>query len=1442
MYLVSDILRRKGFRYRIRMLALFLLPLAILLTAGGVAGATEWSGGGLTLTSDTLDAGAEFASNVLTIKANGDYTLSGATTTARVVVSPGLDGVNITLDGVDMSASSASTHLFEMKEAVVTLNLAQGKKNIFKSNAYALIHVPEGADLTIIGLGSLEVVNTSITGAAIGSISSENCGKVTIKGGTVKASTGNNAAAIGGGRATGANGGGGGEITITGGVVTATGGTGIGGGGGNNTGVKQNTGGKITITGGVVTATGIGGAGIGGGSGYNSDGDKGGGGGEITITGGVIKAASTSGQGIGTGQNRNGYGSPRAGKITITGGYIDATSINGRLPVGEGTGDFLATGNFIKIGGGEDGVEPLIIVGSIHADAEIAGGIIFKSSEDNGEFYGDAVTLTYGGAIPTSKNLTIPAGKKLTIPEDKTLTIEAGAELINSGTLTNNGKIIRLGTLSPNDGTAGGTGRVIHLPGAPASVGAAARVHEEDGPLAVVTFAAPADNGNVEDPSSLRYTVKCYMKNAEEAFEIVNDKTASNVEIGPVTIPGLVEENFYVFTVTAVNEAGAGPESAKSSPPVSPGAALPEYAASINPAEKVFANAAFGYATVEEQVFTITNIGPNPFTAVTASLNEGAESAFEIVEPLPGDAALESELTVSVRPKSDLSAGGYGGTLRITGTGDGDANSLDLSAALTFTVTKAGQPKPNPPEADTIANNLIRVCLLGANAVNAPNARFAYRRKGGAEWAWQDGLYDGTSYYYEATGLDELAEYEFKVRFKETDNYSPSAESDTRTYTTKATLGGFAGGDTIYDGAIGEGWMYAGDTFTVDSGYAAGSVSFKDDVIVALDGDVTINNDGGGPAINSGGTVTITADEDTSHTLTLTSGEDAAIFADGDITISGPVTVSATGKTAGIRSEEGSVTIAGAAHVTAAGTDTNSDGIDAFKGEVTIDLEYPGTLSAAGKGTGHAITAEEIHFDGVPAGSVTLTNLDAEDDEAVTEGEIDGGDAGNVNYVQKNTVVFVEVTGITGVPDGAVAGADLELTGTVTPDGATHTDIAWSVKSAGATGAQIADGNKLKTTAAGTVTVTATIADGTAPGTDFTEDFEITVTDPSTFVEVTGITGVPTTATAGADLALSGAIAPSNATNKTIVWAVTSAGTTGAVISGGNNLKTTAAGTVTVTATIADGTAPGTDFTEDFEITVYEKIKIPDVISEKVQEEFDAAKDGFEEKGITLIAPEDAHTLNLSGGTLPESVKDLGESVGDFLEVKDGRLVVVDDVIKEEIAKVTALKNIVDATKPIVTHEPVAVTLETRGETVLVPVPVEFGALSSAGAATFGDIVLMKVKRDGSLAVPSMKSELDAISKAGDYVIKDETGVTVSASTELNGSGTYCVYIAITDDGAYDWNKAPKEIFDPLSSGLRADGTGGSGNQTGGGCDSGAFAATAVVMLAAVAAAKKRVK
>jgi endoglucanase len=178
---------------------------------------------------------------------------------------------------------------------------------------------------------------------------------------------------------------------------------------------------------------------------------------------------------------------------------------------------------------------------------------------------------------------------------------------------------------------------------------------------------------------------------------------------------------------------------------------------------------------------------------------------------------------------------------------------------------------------------------------------------------------------------------------------------------------------------------------------------------------------------------------------------------------------------------------------------------------------------------------------------------------------------------------FVAVTSISDVPTSGLVNRPLTLTGTVNPDNATNKTIIWSVANAGTTNAVINE-NTLTAAAAGKVTVLATIKNGKSSNTDYTVGISVTI---AAFVPVTSITGVPSTGYIGRSLTLTGTVNPSNATNKTISWSVDNAGTTGASITG-NTLTTTALGTVTVKATVANGASETSDYTQTSAINIIE--------------------------------------------------------------------------------------------------------------------------------------------------------------------------------------------------------------------------------------------------------------
>jgi hypothetical protein len=91
---------------------------------------------------------------------------------------------------------------------------------------------------------------------------------------------------------------------------------------------------------------------------------------------------------------------------------------------------------------------------------------------------------------------------------------------------------------------------------------------------------------------------------------------------------------------------------------------------------------------------------------------------------------------------------------------------------------------------------------------------------------------------------------------------------------------------------------------------------------------------------------------------------------------------------------------------------------------------------------------------------------------------------------------------------------------------------------------------------------------------------------PPGFKAVAAIEGVPATAIAHVPLTLSAKVSPTDATNRTIVWSITDAGTTGAKLSG-NVFTATATGRATLLASIANGESPdGRPYQQSFAIAV----------------------------------------------------------------------------------------------------------------------------------------------------------------------------------------------------------------------------------------------------------------
>jgi uncharacterized protein YjdB len=180
-------------------------------------------------------------------------------------------------------------------------------------------------------------------------------------------------------------------------------------------------------------------------------------------------------------------------------------------------------------------------------------------------------------------------------------------------------------------------------------------------------------------------------------------------------------------------------------------------------------------------------------------------------------------------------------------------------------------------------------------------------------------------------------------------------------------------------------------------------------------------------------------------------------------------------------------------------------------------------------------------------------------------------DLGAFQYLAQNSklVTSITVTGAGGVTTITTNKGTLQLSTTVLPSDATNKAVTWSV--ANGTGqATISSSGLVTAQGNGTVTARATANDGSGVyGT-----LVITITNQAvlvTSITVTGAGGATTITTDNGTLQLSAAILPSNATNKTVAWSITS-GSTLASINASTGLVTAIDnGTVTVRATANDG-------------------------------------------------------------------------------------------------------------------------------------------------------------------------------------------------------------------------------------------------------------------------------
>jgi hypothetical protein len=267
------------------------------------------------------------------------------------------------------------------------------------------------------------------------------------------------------------------------------------------------------------------------------------------------------------------------------------------------------------------------------------------------------------------------------------------------------------------------------------------------------------------------------------------------------------------------------------------------------------------------------------------------------------------------------------------------------------------------------------------------------------------------------------------------------------------------------------------------------------------------------------------------------------------------------------------------------------------------DKSWLHVTSGSGNGDGSIALSADPNTGGSRTATVTVTG--------------DGVAPQSISVTQEAYVpAFVPVDNIALSPTTVTIGTTTTLAGTVSPADATNQTIVWNIENDGGTGATVTPEGLFSSSKAGVVTIRATVTDGKAAGTDYTQDFTVTVNPPD-FIPVTNISGVPATVTLGVILLRevfinnvlttsslnmgSIVIDPSGATNQNIIWSIKDAGTTGlsitsetsfAYVNGQLSAITTtttiptAPGTLILTATIKDGVATGTDYVQDFTVTV----------------------------------------------------------------------------------------------------------------------------------------------------------------------------------------------------------------------------------------------------------------
>lgn len=361
---------------RLLLTAVFFCALAAMFlwsTEVKAAGET----GDFTVTGGTLgtDYSYDSTSGVLTVNGGANLTIKntnpGTATGNRIVVA---GNASITLSGVNIEVSGGSSSCAFNIQTSASVNLTLSGENTLKNRYGGGLFVPEGAALTIggtAGKDSLTATSGSV-GAGIGFGNYDSCGKITITGGSVKATgvmgiggwgdKGDQTVEIKGGEVEANSiGGGSTAVAISGGTVTTS--------------ENISSSGLMTISSGTVKV----------GKNINS------GTGTVAITGGTVT----------TGENIGGTGS-----VTVSGGTVDTHNITANtlaVTNGKVTAETGIKGGTLNVSGGTLTASGENEKAAINSDVTISGGSVTANG-------GSTAAGIGGNNGEAGKNVTISGG------------------------------------------------------------------------------------------------------------------------------------------------------------------------------------------------------------------------------------------------------------------------------------------------------------------------------------------------------------------------------------------------------------------------------------------------------------------------------------------------------------------------------------------------------------------------------------------------------------------------------------------------------------------------------------------------------------------------------------------------------------------------------------------------------------------------------------------------------------------------------------------------------------------------------------------------------------------------------------------------------------------------------------------------------------------------